>query len=133
FHLLLAVGDLEVPRAHGRLVKMHEHEPVPAHHPDPDRAEGRQVGTGVNVDGLQVADLVAVGVDHIAATPIPDILRLEHAAPPLQQRPPPYAYGATQICTARPLDPHIECQDTGCVGVLRFAGQPGDPGPRGGA
>src|SRR5215470_11128053 len=85
-HLLLVIGDLEVSRAHGRLVKVHEHEPVPAHHPDLDRAEGRQVGAGVHVDGLQLADLVAVGVDHILATPVPDILRLEHAAPPLQQR-----------------------------------------------
>src|SRR5215472_290923 len=34
-HLLLAVGDPEIPGPDGRPVQGHEHEPVPADHPDP--------------------------------------------------------------------------------------------------
>src|SRR6266581_679471 len=79
-HLLLVVADLEVPRAHGRLVKRDEHEPVPGGHSDLDRAERWQVGAGVDVDGFQLADLVALMVDHVVAAPFPDVGSLEHAS-----------------------------------------------------
>src|SRR5579863_9519414 len=50
-HLLPVEGDLEITRTDSRPVKGHEHQSVPANHPDLDCAEGREVGTGVNVDG----------------------------------------------------------------------------------
>src|SRR6476659_9715181 len=78
-HLLLVVRDLEVPGAHGRAVKRHEYEPVPGRDADLDGAERRQVGAGVDVDRLQLPDLVVLGVNHVVATPFPDVGRLEHA------------------------------------------------------
>src|SRR6185437_10457115 len=71
-HLLRVVADLEVPRTHGCPVKRH-HEPVPGRHPGLDRAERRQAGAGVNVDGLQPTDLVTLGVNHVVAAPFPDV------------------------------------------------------------
>jgi hypothetical protein len=53
---------------------------VPGRHADLDRAERRQVGAGVNVDGLQLTDLVTLRVNHIVAAPLPDVGSLEHAA-----------------------------------------------------
>src|SRR5271169_6164898 len=79
-HLLLVVGDLEVARTHSRPVKRHEHEPVPGWHSDLDRAERRQVGAGVNVDGFQCTDFVTLGVNHVVAAPFPDVGSLEHAS-----------------------------------------------------
>src|SRR5690242_6560277 len=79
-HLLLVVGDLEVPGAHGRAVERHEYEPVPGPYADLDGTERRQVGAGVDIDRLQLPDLVVVGVNHVVATPFPDVGRLEHAA-----------------------------------------------------
>src|SRR5271166_376042 len=38
-NLLLVEANLEVSRAHGRLVQGHEHEPVPGWHTNPDRRE----------------------------------------------------------------------------------------------
>jgi hypothetical protein len=78
-HLLLVVGDLDVCRAYGRVVKGHEHQAVPGRQPDRDRAERWQVSGGVHVDGLQLADLVALCVDHVVAAPFPDVSSLEHA------------------------------------------------------
>ena len=83
-HLLLVVADLEVVRAHDRLVKRHEYQPVPGRRVDLDRAERWQVGAGVDVDGFQLADLVTVGVNHVVAAPFPDVSSLEHASLPLQ-------------------------------------------------
>src|SRR6266568_791013 len=81
-HQLPAVADLHIPRAHGRLAKRHEHQPVPGRHPDPDRAKRRQVGAGVHVDSLQLTDLVTLGVHHVMAAPFPDVGSLEHASLP---------------------------------------------------
>jgi hypothetical protein len=53
---------------------------VPGRQSDLDRAERWQVGAGVNVDGLQLADLVTFGVDHVVAAPFPDVGSLEHAS-----------------------------------------------------
>src|ERR1700722_20195586 len=80
-YLLLVVGDLEVPGAHGGVVKRHEYEPVPGRNADPNGAERRQVGPGVEVDCLQLPDLAILGVNHVLATPFPDVGRFEHAGP----------------------------------------------------
>jgi hypothetical protein len=58
---------------------------VPGRHPDLDRAERRLVCAGVDVDGLQLTDLVTLGVNHIVAAILPDVGCLEHAGllPPL--------------------------------------------------
>ena len=50
-----------------------------ADHPDPDRAEGRLVSAGVDVDRLEQPDLLAVRVDDVVLPPVADVLSLEHA------------------------------------------------------
>jgi hypothetical protein len=52
---------------------------VAADHPDPDRAEGRLVGAGIDVDRLKQPDLLAVRVDDVVLPPVADVLSLEHA------------------------------------------------------
>src|SRR5690242_15825069 len=86
FHLFPVVGDLEVSRTHGRLVQGHEYEPAPGRYPDLDRAERRQVGTGVNVYGLKLPDFVTPGIKHVLTTPFPDAGNLEHEGCLLMQR-----------------------------------------------
>jgi hypothetical protein len=77
--LRLRVGDLELTGQHDRPVERHEGQPVTADHPDPDRAEGRLVSAGVDVDRLEQPDFLAVRVDHIVLPPVADVLSLEHA------------------------------------------------------
>jgi hypothetical protein len=77
--LRLRVGDLQRVGQHDRPVERYEGQPVTAHHPDPDRAEGRLVSAGVDVDRLEQPDLLAVGVDDIVLPPVADVLSLEHA------------------------------------------------------
>ena len=77
--LRLRVGDLQRVGQHDRPVERYEGQPVTAHHPDPDRAEGRLVSAGVDVDRLEQPDLLAVGVDDIVLPQVADVLSLEHA------------------------------------------------------
>src|SRR4029079_2306843 len=86
FHLFPVVGDLEVSRTHGSLVQGHEYEPAPGRYPDLDRAERRQVGTGVDVYGLKLPDFVTPGIKHVLTTPFPDAGNLEHDGYLLMQR-----------------------------------------------
>jgi hypothetical protein len=76
--LRLRVGDLQLTGQHDRPVERHEGQPVAADHPDPDRAEGRLVSAGVDVDRLEQPDLLAVRVDDIVLPPVADVLSLEH-------------------------------------------------------
>jgi hypothetical protein len=46
---------------------------VPGRQSDLDRAERRLVCARVDVDGLQLTDLVLLGVNHIVAAPLPDV------------------------------------------------------------
>src|ERR1700722_13557778 len=78
--LFLAVADPQVPGTDDRLVQRHEDEPVPRRQPDTDRRERWLVGAGIDIHGLQLADLVPVGVHHVMTTPLPDIRSLEHAS-----------------------------------------------------
>src|ERR1700748_1041178 len=78
FHLFPVVGNLEVPGAHGRLVQGHEYEPAPGRHPDLDRAERREVSTGIDVYGLKLPDFVTPGIKHVLTAPFPDAGNLEH-------------------------------------------------------
>jgi hypothetical protein len=71
---------LRYPGTHGGVVKGHEHEPTAGRQPDPDRAKRRQVSGSDNVDSLQLADLVDLGVDNVVAPPFPDVRSLEHAS-----------------------------------------------------
>jgi hypothetical protein len=77
--LRLRIGDLQLIGQHDRPVKRHEGEPVAADHADPDRAEGRLVSAGVDVDRLEQPDLLAVRVDDVVLPPVADVLSLEHA------------------------------------------------------
>jgi hypothetical protein len=85
-HLLPVEADLDVAGADRRVVEGHEDEPVPGRQPDRDGRERRLVGAGVDVDGFQRADLVAVGVHDVVAPPLPDIGRLEHGSPSFLNR-----------------------------------------------
>src|SRR5689334_9446752 len=85
-HLFPVVGDLEVSRTHGRLVQGHEYEPAPGRQPDLDRAERRQVGTGIDVYGLKLPDFVTPGINHVVTAPFPDTGNLEHDGYLLMQR-----------------------------------------------
>jgi hypothetical protein len=55
------------------VVQGHEHEPVPGRRPDRDGGGRGQVGGGVHVVGLQLAGLVALGVNDVVAPPFPDV------------------------------------------------------------
>jgi hypothetical protein len=77
--LRLRVRDLQLTGQHDRPVERDEGQPVAADHPDPDRAEGRLVSAGVDVDRLQQPDLLALRVDDVVLPPVPDVLSLEHA------------------------------------------------------
>src|SRR5689334_8280311 len=85
-HLFPVVGHLEVSRTHGRLVQGHEYEPAPGRDPDLDRAERRQVSTGVDVYGLKLPDFVTLGINHVVTAPLPDAGNLEHNGYLLLQR-----------------------------------------------
>jgi hypothetical protein len=78
--LLLAVTDLDVPGTGDRLVQGHEGEPMPGRQPDRYSRERWLVGGGVNVHGLQFADLVTLGVHYVMTAPLPDIRGLDHAS-----------------------------------------------------
>jgi hypothetical protein len=58
---------------------------VSADHADSHGGEGRLLGGGVEVDGLQGADLGRLGIEGVGAAPIRQILRLEHAGLLLQK------------------------------------------------
>jgi hypothetical protein len=77
--LRLRVGDLQRAGQHDRPVERYEGQPVAADHADPDRAEGRLVSSGVDVDRLEQPDLLAVRVDDVVLPPVADVLSLEHA------------------------------------------------------
>ncbi len=83
-HLLSVVSDLEVSGTHGRLGQGNEHEPMPGRHPDLDGGERWQVCARVDVDGLQLPDLVTVGVNNVVAPPLPDMACLEHCRLPFR-------------------------------------------------
>ena len=70
FDQALVVADLDVAGTDGRLVQGHENKTMPGRYAHSDRAERRQVGARVDVDGLQSADLAAIGVDYVVATPL---------------------------------------------------------------
>src|SRR3977135_3174222 len=62
-------------------------QPMPADHAYPDRDEAWFVTGRVDVDRLQSPDLVALGIDHSVAQPVPEIFCGEHGirlTPPLR-------------------------------------------------
>src|SRR5690348_3691746 len=59
---LLRSSDAHVTWADRGLEQRREHQPVPSGQPDLNCRERRQVGRGVDVDRLELADLVVVGV-----------------------------------------------------------------------